>query len=130
MNYFHIEVELQGMPVEVMVTDTVSFLPEQEKQVSFRVHYALPDGEREMLLVLDQGGWKNKSERIPDTGLPLLWQYVPEMIEPHLLPDEKIKTVSQDEIDRIGAKISEYMMPVLRNELGLYSRNLANSFFA
>lgn len=130
MNYFHINVELNGTPVCVLVADTVPVVPGQSKQITFQVHYALPDGERELLLVLQQDGWRNESDRVADAGLPLIWQCFPEMIEPHLLPDEKVKTVAQEEIDRIGAGISEYMMPVLRDELAMYSRNLANSFFA
>ncbi|MDT3401346.1 hypothetical protein [Mucilaginibacter terrae] len=128
MNYFHIDVELKAEPVRMLIADTVPVVPGEQKEISFQVHYTLPGGNHELLLVLRENGWVNESARIAQAGLPLLWQAMPQLIEPHLLPDEKLTDVSQEEVDRIGARISEYMMPGLRHELGLYNKNLANSF--
>jgi len=129
MNYFYIDVDLNGSPVHMLISDVVPVGPGERKEISFQVHYASPGGARELLLVLRENGWVNEPARIEPAGLPLLWQRFPEMIEPHLLPDEALTDASQEEVDRIGARISEYMMPRLRHELGLYHKNLANSFF-
>ena len=101
----------------------------QKDSIVYQVYCALPGGERQVLIALRENGWVNISEQAAPVAMPLLWQAMPQLIEPHLLPDEKLQDLSQEEIDRIGAKISEFMLPGLRHALGLYNRNLANSFF-
>jgi hypothetical protein len=88
MNYFYIDVELNGSPVHMLISDVVPVGPGERKEISFQVHYASPEGARELLLVLRENGWVNEPARIEPAGLPLLWQRFPEMIEPHMLPDE------------------------------------------
>lgn len=129
MNYFHLDLELRNSPVRVLIADTVPVVPGQSKKICFQVCYSLPDGDRELLLVLGQDGWTNESAFADQGYHALVRQRFPDLSESYLTPDDKLSDVLPEEINLIGAKISEYMISILRDELGLYNRNLANCFY-
>jgi len=129
MNYFHIDIALRNIPVRILVADTVPVIPGQSKKICFQVCYSLPGGDRELLLVLGEAGWTNESAFADQGYHALVRQRFPELSESYLTPDEKLSEVSTEEIGFIGARISEYMVSTLREELGMYNRNLANSFY-